>query len=69
LVKMLFTWLSTREWIVVGAAPQQVRDDLRIDGGAAVCDSANRLQKVVELEHPVLEQVAEALGCVPDGDA
>ena len=38
----------------------QRRDDLRVERRAAVGDAARGVEEVVDVEHPVLEQVAEA---------
>ena len=50
------------ERVVLGAAPEELRDDLGVDRGSAAPDAVHRVEEVVELDDPVLEQVAEPLG-------
>ena len=48
------------------AASEELADHLRVDRGAALPDSPHGIQEVVDLEHTVLEQVAEALRPLAD---
>ncbi len=51
---------------VAAWAPEQPRHHLGIDDRAARGDPAHRVGEVVELHHPLLEQVADAGRIVPD---
>ena len=42
------------------AAAEQLRDDLRVERGAARADAAHGLDEVVDVHHAVLQQVADA---------
>ena len=54
------------ERVVVAPAAEELRDDVGVDDGAAVRDAADGGEELVELDDPVLEQVAEALGAVAE---
>jgi hypothetical protein len=45
-------------------APEELRDDLRVDRGSAAADASHGVQEVVDLKNAVLQEVAEALGRV-----
>jgi hypothetical protein len=42
------------------ATREQLRDDLGVEGGAAPGDAAHRVDEVVDVDDPVLEQIADA---------
>jgi hypothetical protein len=48
----------------VAPSAEQSRDDRRIDDGLAVGESAQRVDEDRDVEHALLEQVADALGMV-----
>ena len=57
--------LARRELVegaLLALAAEELLDDLRVDRGAAASDAPHGLEEVVDLEHAVLQQVAEALG-------
>ena len=47
------------ESVLVGAAVEQRGDDLGVECGASVGDSCDGAEEVRDVQHPVLEQVAE----------
>src|SRR5262249_59341385 len=49
------------EWALGVRATYELRDALGVDRRAAAADPPHRVVEVVDLEHAVLEQVAEAL--------
>ena len=49
------------ERIVLPAAAEELRDHVRVDRRPAASDAPHCLEEVVDLEHAVLEEVAEAL--------
>ena len=52
-----------RQRIVAAPAhAEQLRDDLGIQCRATVADATQRVQEIVDIQHPVLEQVAESAG-------
>ena len=48
------------DWAVVAATAEQLRDHLGIDGCPAAPDAPNRVDEVVDLDHTVPEEIAEA---------
>jgi hypothetical protein len=48
--------------------PEQSADDLGIERGAAAGDARHGVQEVVDVEHAVLEQIAEPAGQQRDED-
>src|SRR3990172_3434886 len=55
---------STRRWSSGAGATDELDDDVRVDRRPAACDTPDRLEKAVDLEHAVLEQVAESFGAL-----
>ena len=53
--------MSALERVLAAAAPEQERDDLRVQRGAAVGDAAHGVGERVHVGHAVLEQVARPL--------
>ena len=49
---------------VLSAAPDQLRDERRVERGAALGDPPHRSGELVHIRHPVLEQIADSLGAL-----
>jgi hypothetical protein len=54
------------ERIVLASPPEELADDLGIDRRPSLPDAPDGVQEVVDLEHAVLQQVAEAVGPLAD---
>ena len=52
--------------VVPAAAAHQLADDLGVDDGAAPADAAHRLEKLVDVENTVLEQVSKPFGLLAE---
>ncbi len=53
---------EARQRIVVPAAGEQLRDDVGVEHGAALAHPAQRIDELIDVGHPVLQQVADAAG-------
>src|SRR5205823_5724301 len=49
------------ERILTAPASEELRDHLGVDRGPAATDSAHGFEELLDLHHPVLEQIAKAL--------
>src|SRR4051794_23326644 len=62
---LLLARRQTLDGIFVRLWREERRDDLRIEGRTAVTNTSRCVEKVVDIEHAVLQQIAEA---APRGD-
>src|SRR5438309_8822108 len=58
---LALAWTEVVDRIVLPPLADELRDDLCIHRGPAARNALHRLDEVVDLEHAVLEQIAEAL--------